>query len=134
MEDAMSTLTMRSTFALYGVPGSRRDPREQKAVEAMHHHGARSLLIGAGTITVALFSLLAPMTGNPANKLWSLDARATLPFEGNIATVRPFEMRPTMMGPAITPDVLMRAEAVQMPPLEVQAPAPADEVVTPPRG
>jgi hypothetical protein len=56
----------------------------------------------------------------PAQRLFALDATPTIAGDEAIAQERPFELRPALMGPAITSEVLMMAEedALHMPALE----------------
>jgi hypothetical protein len=132
----MSTLTMKPLFSMRSASGSRRDVREQDVREAMLPRRARTTALTAGVIAVSLFSILAPTAGNPAQRLFALDATPTIAADEAIAQERPFELRPALMGPAITSEVLMMAEedALHMPALEIRVTPIDDEVVVAPRG
>jgi hypothetical protein len=104
----------------------------------MKPRSERTIALIAGAIAVTLFSVLAPMAGNPAERLSALDQTPTIANAASIARERPFEFAPSLMGPAITSEALMRAEedddAVYMPPLDVRVTADGEEVVRAPEG
>jgi hypothetical protein len=132
----MSTLTLKPAFSKHGKSGSRRDSREQHVRAAMQPRRERTLALTAGTIAIALFSVLAPMAGNPTERLFALDAMPTIPTDDAIAEERKFELRPTLMGPAITSEALILAEEepLHMPALEVRVTPEGDEIVHAPHG
>ncbi len=132
----MSTLTMKPTFPILNTPDSTRDTRQQELRATMRPRRERIIALTVGTIAVTLFSVLAPMVGDPAERLSALDATPTIATDATIATERPFEFAPSLMGPAITFEALMLAEddAVYMPPLDVRVTADGEEVVRAPEG
>jgi hypothetical protein len=132
----MSTLTLRPAFSMHRASGSRRGVREQDVRQAMLPRPERTIAVTIGAIAVALFSILAPMAGDPTERLSALEATSTIPTDETIAYERPFEMPPTAMGPAITWEALLLAEegALQMPPLEVRVTPQGEEIVQPPEG
>jgi hypothetical protein len=87
-----------------------------------------------GAIALAFFCVAAPVVGDPAGRLFALDRVSTMPtqelsFRDAWAALA-FELTPNMLGPAITAEALMVAEAdaafdedmaVVMPVLEVHA-------------
>ena len=132
----MSTLTMKPTFSMHGMSGSRRGVREHAVQEAMQPRRGRTVALTAGAIGVALFSVLAPMAGDRTDDLFAKEAMPTLPSDDAIAMERAFELRPTVMGPAITAEALILAEEepMHMPALEVRVTPEGEEIVSSPRG
>ena len=131
----MSTLTLRHIFPMQARSGSTRDGREESVREAMKPRRERIIALTGGAIAVTLFSVLAPMVGAPAERLFALDRAPRIPTVDAIAVERPFELMPTMMGPAISSEALMLAgeDATYMPRLEVRATPPVDEIVCAPK-
>jgi hypothetical protein len=101
------------------------------------------IAITAGAISIAFFSVLAPLIGDPSGRLFALDAAPVIPsgasFGGDPWPVRAFEFTPSLLGPAITNDLLSLADSdspvlVMMPVLEIRALPPVDDDETSPRG
>src|SRR5690242_11922864 len=102
----MATLALRPVLPVRPRSASKREPRERLGPR-FHDRSWRIAGIAAA-IALALFSVSAPMMGDPAGRLYALDATPTV-FNGahaNHTWSRDFELTPAMMGPAIDVDAI----------------------------
>ena len=147
----MATFALRPTFQLRPQSGSKRRDRGQ-VITAPHVRPSRWRVIAAtiGSIAATFFVVFAPMIGNPAGRLYALEATPTIDTadssDDDFATNRAFEFTPTMLGPAITEEMLDVTEdaaateadddesVVRMPQLDVGAAPPVPGESNSPRG
>jgi hypothetical protein len=132
----MATLALKPAFPIRTrSSGSKRDQRNPRERRASRSRLWRAISIMAGALVLTFFSVLAPMIGDPAGRLFALDTTSTILAEGggDAWSARAFEFTPTMLGPAITDDALALIEddtdsvIVTMPELEVHARPPTEE-------
>jgi hypothetical protein len=138
----MATLALGPTFPVRPQSGSKRDHRKHR-VRGAQRTPWRTIAITAGAISIGFFSVSAPLIGDPSGRLFALDAapviRSVASFGGDAWPVRAFEFTPTLLGPAITNDLLSLADndwpvLVMMPMLEIRALPPIADDGTSPRG
>jgi hypothetical protein len=130
----MATLALRPAFPTPTQSGWKRGPRKQRGRDVLHPRPWRTMAITAGTVALTAFVVVAPMIGDPAGRLFALDATPTIPtweaIRGDGSSARTFEFTPTMLGPEITADMFTLTEedvwVVTMPELEVRAVPPID--------
>jgi hypothetical protein len=138
----MATLALGPTLPVRPRSGSKRDHHKHR-VRGAQRTPWRTIAITAGAISIAFFSVSAPLIGDPSGRLFALDATPVVPsgasFVGDAWPVRAFEFAPTLLGPAITDDLLSLADSdwpvlVMMPVFEIRALPPVDDDETSPRG
>ena len=135
----MATLALKPAFPIrHKSSGSKRDHRPHRLRDALHSRPWQTAAITAGAMALSFFSVLAPMIDDPVGRLNTLEATPTIPMEEAIRrdtrSAQAFEFTPTMLGPAITEEMLILAEAdawIVMPELEVHALPPIEEVEGP---
>jgi hypothetical protein len=134
----MATLALRPTLPVRPQSGPKRDPHKHRARDAPRTPW-RMIAITAGAIAIGFFSVSAPLIGDPSGRLFALDAapviRSGISFSDSWP-VRAFEFTPTLLGPAITNDLLSLADddwpaVVMMPVLEIRALPPVDDEPSP---
>jgi hypothetical protein len=140
----MATLALKPALPIRPrSSGSKRDHRPHRLRDALHSKPWQTAAITAGAMALTFFSVLAPIIDDPVGRLYTLDTTPTIPTEDAIRrdtrsmqALQAFEFTPTMLGPAITEEMLILAEAdawVVMPELEVHALPPIEvEGPTPP--
>jgi len=131
----MTTLALKPAFPMRSKSsGSQRDDRIQPARKTLHRKAWQAVALTVGATALAFFSVSAPMIGNPARRLFALDATPTIATEDAIhdSSQQALELTPTMLGPAITDDLFSLAEVTPvvdlfvlwMPELEIRAVPP----------
>jgi hypothetical protein len=137
----MATLALKPAFPVRTRSSDSKRPRRKKGARDVLQTGPwHTVAITAGAIALAFFCVSAPMIGDPVGRLFALDTMPTIPSEeagrSEAWSAQAFEFTPTMLGPAITEDMLALAEedwwVLMMPELEVHALPPLDAVDTPP--
>jgi hypothetical protein len=136
----MSTLALKPAF--HFRPKSfhpKRDPRKGRG-NAWHSAPWRTISVTTGATALAFFCVAAPIIGDPAGRLFALDQMSTIPAleqTGREALAAlAFEFTPTMLGPAITAEMLAEEDfaideagsVLTMPELEVHALPPSGEI------
>jgi hypothetical protein len=147
----MATLALKPTLRLPHRARSKDDRRplpEVRLLQDAKPSPWRIIAVTSGVIALTLFALVVPMIGNPAARLFALDATATIatpdPLDSEILLERAFEMTPTMLGPVITDEMVEETEGdwiadedvtvVFMPQIEIFARPPVSAESTSPRG
>ena len=142
----MATLALKPAFSIRTrSSGSKRDhPKRRRTRAALHARPWQTIAITSGAIALTFFCVLAPLADDPAGRLFALDTAPTNATEGTGSdawTAGPFEFTPTTLGPAITAEMLVLAEAeeeddlvVMMPELEVRAMPPVEDHESTPPG
>jgi hypothetical protein len=130
----MATLVLKPVFPVR--TRSSRPPRKPRhsSTHPLRSRPWRTVAVATGAAALSFFCVLAPLMGDPADRLFALEATSNIPTE-EIALrgtwdALAFELTPTMLGPAIPAEMLTFAEeleedeGVTMPELEVTAVPP----------
>lgn len=141
----MATLVLKPVFPVR--TRSSRPPRKPRrpTTQPLRSRPWRTVAIATGSAALAVFCVLAPLVGDPSGHLFALDATSTIPGEETSLRASwdalAFEFTPTMLGPAITAEMLTLAEELEedwtdlmMPVLEVTAEPPTTEPEATPPG
>jgi hypothetical protein len=144
----MATLALKPVLPIRSRPfSSKRDQHKHRVRDVWQSGSWQTVCVTAGAIALTFLSVSAPMIDDPAARLFALDTTAAIPMEESFVrdawSALAFELTPTMLGPAITADMLALAEedawpednlsVMTMPELEVHAlPVPETGGPTPP--
>jgi hypothetical protein len=85
----------------------------------------RIALAVAGAFAVAVFAIAAPFGGNPARRLWRIDAVHTVESEFDLPSARTPDLSPSNEWVATDSTDVDSTTTLSMPPLAVRGEAPS---------
>ena len=109
----MASTTLQPVFGSF---------HHQPSGRKLHRNHVRIALLVAAACAATIFSIAAPLVGNPARRLLSLDDRPTVPTEFDIRSERTTE--PSTQWVAVDTIDIEETPIMSLPALDVHAEAP----------